>query len=743
MIEPILAKSEPEETLEQHTENCLKVFRSIRIVFPFIAEQASHHRFFDHLFYAIFLHDIGKAAKGFQEQLRKGKRWNYRHEILSAGLVTAITDLTELERKAIALAIITHHKGIRELREGYATSDEVGREKYATHMAELWERIDYVKQFLGMGVALAREYLGVPIPPPKPPETLNELYDGYYNAVRWYRNSIEDEEITPLHSSYGIFLRGLLISCDHLASSGEKEIRPGVQQIGSRLGLGKPRLFQSRSARVRGHTILVAPTGSGKTEAALLWAERNQSPSGRLFYVLPYTASINAMYERLAGRYKFGEMNVGVLHGKAAYFIYKTMMDRRYDREAAEQFARKTLNLTRKLYRPIKVLTPFQILKALFGVKGWESMISEMANAVFVFDEIHVYEPHTTALILRSIEYLSRFGAKFMFVSATFPSFLKKLIQNILVLTEISLDSGNSEEKELLYKPRHRCHILDGDVFDSIRLIQSELKAGKRVLVVCNTVKHAQDVFNNLRNNSTPARLLHGRFILRDREAAERELDRVQLLVGTQAVEVSLDIDFDVLFTEPAPVDALIQRFGRVNRCGTKGVAPIYIFKKGSDNDKYFYDPKRIDATISTLANVSDLNESTVSQLVDAVYGNGYSDREKEEFDRAWEHFGAILSSLYPFDESESDNDFWDLIRSVEVVPILFEDEYRHHKEEKQYFEAMKLLASISFGQGAKLRSSDRLTYRRDGQYWVADAKYDDDLGLLIDTQQPGIGIVD
>lgn len=107
---------------------------------------------------------------------------------------------------------------------------------------------------------------------------------------------------------------------------------------------------------------------------------------------LPYTASINAMTNRLS--VYFSEENVGVLHGKANYFIYKTFLERSCSEESATDFARKMQKLTKKIYRSLKVLTHFQILKAFFGVKGWETMLSEMAGGLFIFDEIHVYENH-------------------------------------------------------------------------------------------------------------------------------------------------------------------------------------------------------------------------------------------------------------------------------------------------------------------------------------------------------------
>jgi len=87
-------------------------------------------------------------------------------------------------------------------------------------------------------------------------------------------------------------------------------------------------------------------------------------------------------------------------------------------------------------------------------------------------------------------------------------------------------------------------------------------------LVVCNTVKNAQIACRELGKNVSPEKkaLIHGRFILKDREEQERNAADKFLLVGTQAIEVSLNISFDVIYTELAPIDALVQRFGRVNR---------------------------------------------------------------------------------------------------------------------------------------------------------------------------------
>jgi CRISPR-associated endonuclease/helicase Cas3 len=772
----VYAKSKPLVTLRQHTDDCLSVFRSVRQLFPHLPNICGVPEFFEHLFYAIYMHDLGKAASGFQQVLLNGGIWGYRHEILSAGYINSLSSLSEESRRAVGLAVITHHKGIAKLEKKYNTiSLRVAKENFLQHVSELQENFIFTQEFLLDLPRYAEEYLGHRLPSPQPPESLAEIYDAY-QLVASYLDCIDDDELMPIHSTYGILLRGLMIACDHLASSGREEVRTGLSQEfieqvillsrAAQVARQQPEVklfaeideqrepirntlshvglysFQRSMMSQEGSAFLSAPTGAGKTEASLLWAGNNQDGGRRIFYVLPYTASINAMSKRLSDY--FGADNVGVLHGKANYFIYTMLCERDYDPQAAAEFARNIQGLTKKLYRPLKVLTPFQILKAFFGMKGWEALLAEMSGALFIFDEIHVYDAHLTALILKAIENLAQLGAKFLFLSATFPRFLKEKIKNILPsIRDVCLDETKADDWRLLNNPRHRVELLDGEITEHVIAIREELKKGKRVLVVCNTVKRAQAIYPDLSSAAKSAALLHGRFILRDREQIERKLDKVQLLVGTQAIEVSLDLDFDVLFTEPAAIDALIQRFGRVNRNGKKGVVPVYICKVNSNSDKYFYDMNRIQKTLASLVDYEELSEKRVDQLVEQIYEGGYNTDEQETFDRVTSAFGYIINNLYPFDPQESkEEDFYSLIKSIEVIPGRDnESKYLAARKAKQPFEAIRYYCNLTLGQKFKLSESKRITERfinRKESYWFADAKYSEHLGLLIDEIDDG-----
>ena len=141
----LLAKSDPPETLIEHTENCLAVYNSLQERMPFLVDVAKNPDFFEHLFYAVALHDFGKAATGFQRQLTDGARWNFRHEILSTGFVVTLQFPQDV-KQAIALAILTHHKDIETLKEKYPCwpQNDYGYPEWQRRIAELtpnWEAL--------------------------------------------------------------------------------------------------------------------------------------------------------------------------------------------------------------------------------------------------------------------------------------------------------------------------------------------------------------------------------------------------------------------------------------------------------------------------------------------------------------------------------------------------------------------------------------------------------------------------
>ncbi|MDE0087843.1 MAG: CRISPR-associated helicase Cas3' [Candidatus Poribacteria bacterium] len=289
---------------------------------------------------------------------------------------------------------------------------------------------------------------------------------------------------------------------------------------------------------------------------------------------------------------------------------------------------------------------------------------------------------------------------------------------------------------------RHRVKLLDGDIHDAIHQIQDKLNKNQRVMVVCNTVKQAQDVFQELQHVTDNAKLLHSRFILKDRERIEAELENADLLVGTQAVEVSLDIDFDSLFTEPAPIDALIQRFGRINRKGKKGICDVHVCKEGGEYDKYIYSQEKIERTINAFESVVNdtLQESEIQRLIDEVYREGYDEKEEDKFKTAKRMFERHLQDIVPFiEDAKGRKEFNELFKSVEVVPMDYEREFLAEFDASKYYEARAYIAQISYSQCARLMKENKICENERISQLFINVPYDENLGLLLDECNPNI----
>ena len=233
-------------------------------------------------------------------------------------------------------------------------------------------------------------------------------------------------------------------------------------------------------------------------------------------------------------------------------------------------------------------------------------------------------------------------------------------------------------------------------------------------------------------------KLLHSRFILRDRERIEKELDDADLLVGTQAVEVSLDIDFDCLFSEPAPIDALIQRFGRINRKRRKRTSAMSVSAVRAAKTITSSIPVIIfNELYVSFAPIDVLYESKIQSLIDEVYCHGYNEKEQGKFDNARRAFERHLQNVVPFIEDASNRkEFNELFKSVEVVPAVYEEDFLAEIAARQYYEARAYIAQISHSQFVRLHREGQLYENERLGQWFVKVTYDETLGLLVDEHE-------
>jgi len=751
------------ESLAQHTLSAIERFGDIIRLRPNLPEMIDAPRLWNNLFWACFLHDFGKAAKGFQEMLHESKRYTHRHEVFSLAFLDWLgAPLSEDDKHWIAAAIVSHHKDADEIQRLYSTIGDPDNEIIAERLAEiddstlghLWDWLaEYPKLWIDE-LDLKDKSIILPSLMPRD-DAINSIRTNgaanirkWLNAYgRWIKKINKSDEKALILGT--IALRGFIVSSDHLASAHSGELPPstlaGPEKLLERFKLSKPYDHQAVCIDTHGSAILMAPTGSGKTEASLLWAVAQAQegiPVPRLFYTLPFQASMNAMYHRLndaeAGAFPD---QVGLEHSRSTLAYYRNSLED-YPEKAA-LYAKRLSNLARLNYYPVRVSSPYQILKGPYCLKGYESLLSDCFNAVFILDEVHAYEAKRLALILATVKYLrENFGARFFVMSATLPKLLRESLRQ--ALGEYALLQATSD----LYSQfqRHLLSLKNGDLLnpDALNEIAEAVQSGQSVLVCCNTVRRAQDAYRELQkrlNSEMEIILLHGRFNGKDRLAKENAVRKATgsksdqrkpiLLIATQVVEVSLDIDLDVIYSDPAPLEALLQRFGRVNRRRLKSCAHVYVFREPSDGQRIYREALvRASLVILEKNNNKMIDESKVSDWLDEVYKDKIAESWKREYQDAYEEFWDVILNLRAFNSDEGlEEEFYRAFDSVDVLPINLLDEYEKAIEENP-LEASQLLVPVRWNQYAQLERNGLAYFYKNKKIRVADANYSAEFGL-------------
>ncbi len=780
----LLAKSDG-ETLYEHTWHVVERLVDQMRLRPDLPAQAGSPRLWHRLFWSCLLHDFGKAAGGFQRMLRGGARWSHRHEVGSlAFLPWLFPNPQQDDYRWIVAAIVSHHKDANVIRDLYKPQGDAVRvlaqEIAAAPLDALWQWLDAEAPRWFNDFAL--EHYGIErldLRPQQQAVTLIRTNGAALieQALKTYRRFVDDLTMPTFRTqaTVTLALRGLIINADHNASAHTGSL-PDLRSVNApeivrRLGWSPSMLHphQAISAHTSGHTVLIAPTGSGKTESALLWAFSTAAPPpARILYMLPFQASMNAMYARLDSL--FAGL-VGLQHSRAVQALYRISIEDGDDPRFAAQRARAKKQQGELNYYPIRVLSPYQILKACYRLKGYETILSDLWNSACILDEVHAYEPKRLALILMLARYLKQhYHARFFVMSATFPDLVKdKLHEALDTFQEIRASSEIFRAFQ-----RHRLHLLDGDMQESrhIQRITAEAASGRSVLVCCNTVARAQHMWRQLRTAlgfDAHIVLLHSRLNARDRIERERVVQRACgmtsdnrqpiVLVATQVIEVSLNIDLDTIYTDPAPLEALIQRFGRVNRsrrrdaAGNPLIAPVHIFREPvPEKDRRPYDLRLLHGALRLLEekNGQIIDESAVSNWLNVIY-NQYAGDYKQSWLQEYNQYAddfevSILRPLVAFNADKDLEDlFYQAFDSIDVLPQRFEDEFFELMNTGQFVEAESLMVSIAHWQYAmlaqkgKMRSGNPASEHAIERVSVALTEYDDDLGLLLfEDQLPG-----
>lgn len=553
----------------------------------------------DRLWLAAALHDLGKANPTFQDLVQHGSRGAhpYRHEILSvAGLFSSpvrtwLNARFEDEALAeVAMIIAGHHLRVDELGAyGKRRFDEEGSLLIGhPTLLPLWEAI---------GARL--ELVTTPVfdAPLLEDEELAELLDDLTDTF----DDLSLDGLPPRTSLLLSIAKSLLIAADSLGSLSDQTGHPDRQRahhVLCTLDRGGPdrdvlgqliatrltgsiatsplprdeedaqtRAFQREVAgSQRRVTLVEAGCGNGKTLAAYMWA-RERAAGRRVVFCYPTTGTTTSGFQDYLLNLHDAER--GLCHSRADWDL-EAMAQPQDDAQApVELDSARVIDALDAWDKQLIACTVDAVLGTLpFYRRGLVSM-PLWARSVFVFDEIHSYDARLFNTLL---DFISVVRTPVLLMTASLTTAQRGALEAVLGEPVEPIRGDEAIEGAA----RYTLHESSED--EAYRRVHDALEAGERVLWVANTVSRAQHIFDEMQRHLPTSfepdrlRLYHSRFKYSDRVRHHQSVlnlfqsEGAALAITTQVCEMSLDLSADLLVTDWAPLPALVQRLGRLNR---------------------------------------------------------------------------------------------------------------------------------------------------------------------------------
>ncbi|ASJ09420.1 CRISPR-associated helicase/endonuclease Cas3 [Thermococcus siculi] len=561
-------KAKPDRSLYEHS-NGVKATASM------LLRRIPHDkRLDDCLVMHAFLHDVGKLDDRFQAKLDGKLKRAPPHAYLGLELASRFLDCEEPYRTIALVSILTHHSDLY---------------------------VSLYRNEISKGEALVVDGTTISEPARFVKRLRNTVTKGFLED----EYGMDSVEIRAIYTLFNGLLRvsdwldSARLSADSYHLRDGNTVRESVITYLSRKGFSL-RPYQS-AVLGRGGGYFRLPTGDGKTETSLL-----ATPEGaaKVIYSLPTITTTEAM----RGRFEtaFGTDMVSFAHSMLFLSLYRRGA---LDEKLLHRYAMK----------PIFVSTVDQILLAFLNYPRFPVREFALRGAHWIIDEIHAYTPFTLSLILDAIEYAkNHLGTHVTVMSATLPTPLAGELEKRGLKPLLPFDTIADR-----YRSRKRVEVnVEGEPLENA--VGDIKKERGKVLVVANTVTRARRLYEELEKElgKDKVHLFHSRFINRDKEKKMKLVEGIEsgVLVATQVVEVSLDIDYDVMYTEVAPIDALIQRFGRVNRRGRKK-GRVHIFEPEGKRKHLPYDKDAFNASLNLLGELSGItNELDLLRINDQFY---------------------------------------------------------------------------------------------------------------------------
>ena len=625
--------AKPDQTIEEHTKKLLDVL-NILYQYGYIKDE--------HLMELVKLaclhHDDGKMNPEFQKRIRENGKFNSEKEIphnVLSGFLLDKDDFQDLDDYyKVLFAVLYHHD--------YGNPYEI------------------IKNNKELIYSLLSNF------------PISKMKRSTLNMVQ-----------KQMDNNEALKIKGYLHKCDYSASGGYVAEYPNdfledsMENIKNEWRKRNPdsdwnELQKFAMSKRNENVIMVAQTGMGKTEAGLQWIGNQKG-----YFVLPLRTAINAIYNRVREGVLLNENiseRLSMLYSGSLEYYSKHIENQEMN---IFEYEKRGKNLS----IPLNISTMDQLFDFIFKYQGYELKLITLAYSRIVIDEIQMYDPEILAYLIYGLKKIVEFGGKIAIMTATLSPFIKELLirkipfgkENIKVFTTNLI--------------RHNIKTFDCDM-DSCDILDFYYKnkknnTGNKILVVCNTIKKAQDMYQFMKediDDLEELHILHSRYIKKDRAVKEKEilsfgktynakgnLDiQSGIWISTSLVEASLDIDFDYLFTELQDLNSLFQRFGRCNRKGVKDISNPNCFVYLRSSNKY------IDSTLFQLSKNAiqsiqgNLSEEDKIRLLNSSMT--FENLKNSEYYREYENTLYWIENIDPYTYKKDENKLRNIL-TIDIIP--------------------------------------------------------------------------
>lgn len=710
-MDEYMAKSNPPETLEEHTLELIKNYDILKNIYPNIEID------WFLLKKAVIYHDMGKINDKFQSKLNGGKKEKsgdeIHHGFLSIGFINyrnifekdcyineKIDKYEDVRKKILASSIFFHHNRQRPTYDANELRSMIESELEIIKRKKISFNSDELK-----GISVEKL-------PSKKHFNFATLSVGDTNGSKESKNN------RLIFLEY-CKIKGLLNRIDYAASAHGIVEYPNdflrnhldgvLEKWKENNSLARWNELQNYMKKHKDDNIIaIAQTGMGKTEAGLLWIDNSKG-----FFTLPLKTAINSIYERIISDMQ-GNLSekVGLLHSDTASRYLNLIEDEKHENLQLEDY----ITRTRQLSMPLTICTIDQIFDFVYKYLGCELKMATLSYSKVIIDEIQMYNPQLLAVVISALEWIVQLGGKFAILTATMPKFF--------------IDEMKERKIPfLLPEP-----FLNDDIRHSIQVLEENINCefvidkyqDNKILVICNTVRIAQQLYielSEIESIADDVHIFHGAFIKKDRVEREKEILEFAksqdegIWICTQVVEASLDIDFDILITELSDINGLFQRLGRCYRKRSfygEGYN-CYIFS--GEGNKYpsgigrVVDEDIFKLSKKAIENIDGkISEINKQNIINQVYstGNLINTKFYEQFRGAYKY----LNLLYSGEKShkEAINEFRN-INSIDVIPRCVYENNRLEIEKSIYTLGMKISDVVNIKEYTieKIRAKEKL----------------------------------